>query len=119
MYYILNSLIIFSYVNQNPPEVNANAAETLCAITRNAPSALATKLSSPRFVGFCILATKSTRPCLCFNLFVVLMFWANAVLWQGYLVMHWKIHIQNLVLSIHFLFVYPYWIQKDQQCLLP
>ncbi|XP_022728983.1 serine/threonine-protein phosphatase 6 regulatory subunit 3-like isoform X2 [Durio zibethinus] len=34
-----------------PPEVHANAAETLCAITRNAPSALATKLSSPSFVA--------------------------------------------------------------------
>ncbi|KAE8691109.1 Detected protein of confused Function [Hibiscus syriacus] len=33
------------------PEVHANAAETLCAITRNAPSALATKLSSPSFVA--------------------------------------------------------------------
>ncbi|GFS37399.1 SIT4 phosphatase-associated family protein [Actinidia rufa] len=30
-----------------PPEVHANAAETLCAITRNASSALAAKLSSP------------------------------------------------------------------------
>ncbi|XP_015581310.1 serine/threonine-protein phosphatase 6 regulatory subunit 3 isoform X2 [Ricinus communis] len=35
----------------SPPEVHANAAETLCAITRNAPSALATKLSSPSFVA--------------------------------------------------------------------
>ncbi|KAJ4826747.1 hypothetical protein Tsubulata_016840 [Turnera subulata] len=34
-----------------PPEVHANAAETLCAITRNAPSALATRLSSPSFVA--------------------------------------------------------------------
>ncbi|PKI63853.1 hypothetical protein CRG98_015736 [Punica granatum] len=34
------------------PEVHANAAETLCAITRNAPSALATKLSSQRFVQY-------------------------------------------------------------------
>ncbi|XP_062082090.1 uncharacterized protein LOC133788583 isoform X1 [Humulus lupulus] len=34
-----------------PPEVHANAAETLCAITRNSPSALATKLSSPSFVA--------------------------------------------------------------------
>ncbi|XWS74289.1 hypothetical protein CRYUN_Cryun02cG0202300 [Craigia yunnanensis] len=34
-----------------PPEVHANAAETLCAITRNAPSALATTLSSPSFVA--------------------------------------------------------------------
>ncbi|XP_050234281.1 uncharacterized protein LOC126682588 isoform X2 [Mercurialis annua] len=33
------------------PEVHANAAETLCAITRNAPSALATKLSTPSFVA--------------------------------------------------------------------
>ncbi|XP_024017094.1 serine/threonine-protein phosphatase 6 regulatory subunit 3 isoform X2 [Morus notabilis] len=34
-----------------PPEVHANAAETLCAITRNAPSSLATRLSSPSFVA--------------------------------------------------------------------
>lgn len=34
-----------------PPEVHANAAETLCAITRNAPSSLATKISSPSFVA--------------------------------------------------------------------
>ncbi|KAG7010632.1 Serine/threonine-protein phosphatase 6 regulatory subunit 3 [Cucurbita argyrosperma subsp. argyrosperma] len=33
------------------PEVHANAAETLCAIARNAPSALAAKLSSPSFVA--------------------------------------------------------------------
>ncbi|KAE8688763.1 auxin response factor 18-like [Hibiscus syriacus] len=33
------------------PKVNANAAETLCAITQNAPSALATKLSTPSFVA--------------------------------------------------------------------
>jgi serine/threonine-protein phosphatase 6 regulatory subunit 3 len=32
-------------------EVHANAAETLCAITRNAPSPLASKLSSPSFVS--------------------------------------------------------------------
>ncbi|KAK7261918.1 hypothetical protein RIF29_28242 [Crotalaria pallida] len=31
-----------------PPEVHANAAETLCTITRNASSTLAIKLSSPR-----------------------------------------------------------------------
>ncbi|XWS53284.1 hypothetical protein CRYUN_Cryun11dG0143900 [Craigia yunnanensis] len=34
-----------------PPEVHVNAAETLCAITQNATSALATKLSSPSFVA--------------------------------------------------------------------
>ncbi|KAK9153471.1 hypothetical protein Sjap_000951 [Stephania japonica] len=32
------------------PEVHANAAETLCAITRNSPSALSAKISSPSFV---------------------------------------------------------------------
>ena len=42
-------------MDQSPPEVHANAAETLCAITRNAPSALATKLSSPRFEASCVL----------------------------------------------------------------
>uniref|UniRef100_M4DQ73 SIT4 phosphatase-associated family protein n=1 Tax=Brassica campestris TaxID=3711 RepID=M4DQ73_BRACM len=40
-----------SNLNQSPPEVQANAAETLCAISRNAPSALATQLSSPGFVA--------------------------------------------------------------------
>ncbi|KAK8301680.1 hypothetical protein V6Z11_D04G037300 [Gossypium hirsutum] len=39
------------YDNQRAPEVHANAAETLCAITQNVPSALATKLSSPSFVA--------------------------------------------------------------------
>ncbi|KAJ0854900.1 putative SIT4 phosphatase-associated protein family [Helianthus annuus] len=34
----------------NPPEVHANAAETLCAITRSAPSPLAAKLSSSSYV---------------------------------------------------------------------
>ncbi|XP_044473269.1 serine/threonine-protein phosphatase 6 regulatory subunit 3-like isoform X2 [Mangifera indica] len=34
-----------------PPEVHANAAETLCVITRNASSALATRLASPSFVA--------------------------------------------------------------------
>ncbi|XP_076921871.1 uncharacterized protein LOC143583455 isoform X2 [Bidens hawaiensis] len=34
----------------NPPEVHANAAETLCAITRSAPSPLASKLSSSSYV---------------------------------------------------------------------
>ncbi|XP_059659424.1 uncharacterized protein LOC132306167 isoform X3 [Cornus florida] len=36
---------------QSSPEVHANAAETLCSITRSAPSTLATKLSSPSFVA--------------------------------------------------------------------
>eukprot|EP00256_Glycine_max_P066379 XP_025980974.1 serine/threonine-protein phosphatase 6 regulatory subunit 3-B isoform X2 [Glycine max] len=36
---------------QSPPEVHANAAETLCTITRNPSSSLAIKLSSPSFVA--------------------------------------------------------------------
>ncbi|KAL8496636.1 hypothetical protein ACS0TY_020358 [Phlomoides rotata] len=46
----LLEMIVDKLSNLNPPEVHANAAETLCAITRNAPSPLATKLSSPGFV---------------------------------------------------------------------
>ncbi|RVW38800.1 Serine/threonine-protein phosphatase 6 regulatory subunit 2 [Vitis vinifera] len=47
----LLEMIVDKLSPSSPPEVHANAAETLCAITRNAPSALATKLSSPSFVG--------------------------------------------------------------------
>ena len=47
-----NSCDCFLQIEQSPPEVHANAAETLCAITRNASSTLAVKLSSPRFVVF-------------------------------------------------------------------
>ncbi|CAI9770812.1 unnamed protein product [Fraxinus pennsylvanica] len=47
----LLEMIVDKLDTANPPEVHANAAETLCAITRNAPSPLATKLSSPSFVA--------------------------------------------------------------------
>ncbi|CAH8361260.1 unnamed protein product [Eruca vesicaria subsp. sativa] len=47
----LLEMIVDKLNQSSPPEVQANAAETLCAITRNAPSALATKLSSPSFVS--------------------------------------------------------------------
>ncbi|KAJ4903152.1 SIT4 phosphatase-associated family protein [Raphanus sativus] len=47
----LLEMIVDKLDQSSPPEVQANAAETLCAITRNAPSALATKLSSPGFVS--------------------------------------------------------------------
>uniref|UniRef100_A0A5B7A8X9 Putative serine/threonine-protein phosphatase 6 regulatory subunit 3 isoform X3 n=2 Tax=Davidia involucrata TaxID=16924 RepID=A0A5B7A8X9_DAVIN len=47
----LLEMIVDKLTPLSPPEVHANAAETLCAITRNAPSALATKLSSPSFVA--------------------------------------------------------------------
>ncbi|XP_065865021.1 uncharacterized protein [Euphorbia lathyris] len=47
----LLEMIVDKLNPSSPPEVHANAAETLCAITRNAPSALASKLSSPSFVA--------------------------------------------------------------------
>lgn len=37
---------------QDCPEVHANAAETLCAITRYAPPGLASKISSPRSIVY-------------------------------------------------------------------
>ncbi|KAF5205270.1 Sit4 phosphatase-associated family protein [Thalictrum thalictroides] len=40
-----------SHLDQSLPEVHANAAETLCAITQSAPSALASKLSPPSFIA--------------------------------------------------------------------
>ncbi|KAG8387669.1 hypothetical protein BUALT_Bualt02G0045400 [Buddleja alternifolia] len=47
----LLEMIVDKLNTSSSPEVHANAAETLCAITRNAPSPLATKLSSPSFVA--------------------------------------------------------------------
>ncbi|THG13448.1 hypothetical protein TEA_020985 [Camellia sinensis var. sinensis] len=47
----LLEMIVDKLSPSSSPEVHANAAETLCAITRNASSALAAKLSSPSFVG--------------------------------------------------------------------
>ncbi|KAL2332035.1 hypothetical protein Fmac_019616 [Flemingia macrophylla] len=46
-YVLLASFYLFA----SPPEVHANAAETLCTITRNPSSTLAIKLSSPSFVA--------------------------------------------------------------------
>lgn len=37
------------FLEQDSPEVHANAAETLCAIIRYAPPGLAVKISSPRY----------------------------------------------------------------------
>ncbi|KAF9599548.1 hypothetical protein IFM89_038814 [Coptis chinensis] len=55
MQWLANSNLLEMIVDKlnpsNPPEVHANAAETLCAITQNAPSALASKLSTPSFVA--------------------------------------------------------------------
>jgi len=44
-------LIVEKFSSSESPEVHANAAEILCAITRYAPPALASKISSPSFVG--------------------------------------------------------------------
>ncbi|KAJ7947819.1 Serine/threonine-protein phosphatase 6 regulatory subunit 3 [Quillaja saponaria] len=47
----LLEMIVDKLSPSSPPEVHANAAETLCSITRNSSSALAIKLSSPSFVA--------------------------------------------------------------------
>ncbi|XP_056175542.1 uncharacterized protein LOC115687227 isoform X2 [Syzygium oleosum] len=44
-------MIVDKFSSSDCPEVHANAAETLCAITRFAPPSLATKISSPGFIG--------------------------------------------------------------------
>ncbi|CAJ1955949.1 unnamed protein product [Sphenostylis stenocarpa] len=47
----LLEMIIDKLNPSSPPEVHANAAETLCTITRNPSSTLAIKLSSPSYVA--------------------------------------------------------------------
>lgn len=44
-------MIVDKFSCSDSPEVHANASETLCAITRYAPSELVAKISSPSFVG--------------------------------------------------------------------
>ncbi|KAJ9140864.1 hypothetical protein P3X46_031458 [Hevea brasiliensis] len=44
-------MIVDKFSSSDSPEEHANAAETLCAITRFAPSGLAAKISSPNFIG--------------------------------------------------------------------
>jgi len=41
-------MIVDKFSSSDSAEVHANAAEILCAVTRYAPPALATKISSPR-----------------------------------------------------------------------
>ncbi|KAH6790165.1 SIT4 phosphatase-associated family protein [Perilla frutescens var. frutescens] len=43
-------MIVDKFSSSDCPEVHANAAETLCAITRYAPPGLASKISSPSFI---------------------------------------------------------------------
>ncbi|TKY72368.1 Serine/threonine-protein phosphatase 6 regulatory subunit 3 [Spatholobus suberectus] len=44
-------MIVDKFSSSDSPEVHANAAETLCAITRFAPAGLSVKISSPSFIG--------------------------------------------------------------------
>uniref|UniRef100_A0A5B7AXS8 Putative serine/threonine-protein phosphatase 6 regulatory subunit 2 n=1 Tax=Davidia involucrata TaxID=16924 RepID=A0A5B7AXS8_DAVIN len=44
-------MIVDKFSSSDSPEVHANAAETLCAITRYAPTGLTAKISSPSFIG--------------------------------------------------------------------
>ncbi|KAK9696989.1 hypothetical protein RND81_08G008600 [Saponaria officinalis] len=44
-------MIVDKFSSSDSPEVHANAAETLCAITRYAPPGIASKISSPSLVG--------------------------------------------------------------------
>uniref|UniRef100_A0A7C8YZT5 Uncharacterized protein n=1 Tax=Opuntia streptacantha TaxID=393608 RepID=A0A7C8YZT5_OPUST len=44
-------MIVDKLSSSDSPEVHANAAETLCAITRYAPPGIAAKVASPSFIG--------------------------------------------------------------------
>ncbi|KAL1320592.1 uncharacterized protein [Arachis hypogaea] len=44
-------MIVDKFSSSDSPEVHANAAETLCAITRCAPAGLCSKIKSPSFIG--------------------------------------------------------------------
>ncbi|KAI3974026.1 hypothetical protein MKX01_026423 [Papaver californicum] len=56
-------MIVDKFSSSDCPEVHANAAETLCAITRYAPPGLSAKISSPSFVGSLFRhALESSRP---------------------------------------------------------
>ncbi|KAG9145176.1 hypothetical protein Leryth_008964 [Lithospermum erythrorhizon] len=44
-------MIVDKFSSSDCPEVHANAAEILCAMTRYAPPGLASKISSPSFIG--------------------------------------------------------------------
>ncbi|KAK6917077.1 SIT4 phosphatase-associated protein family [Dillenia turbinata] len=56
-------LILDKFSSSDSPEVHANAAETLCAITRCAPPGLSAKISSPSFIGRLLQhALEDSRP---------------------------------------------------------
>ncbi|XP_051128735.1 uncharacterized protein LOC127249787 isoform X2 [Andrographis paniculata] len=56
-------MIVDKFSSSDSPEVHANAAETLCAITRSAPPGLASKISSPSFIKRLLThALEDSRP---------------------------------------------------------
>ncbi|KAE9591584.1 putative SIT4 phosphatase-associated protein family [Lupinus albus] len=70
-------MIVDKFSSSDSPEVHANAAETLCAITRFAPAGLSAKISSPSFIGRLFRhALEDSRPksalvnslCVCISL---------------------------------------------------
>ena len=52
IFLVKGSYIYVALIKQDSPEVHANVAEILSAVTRCAPPALAAKICSPRFVLF-------------------------------------------------------------------
>jgi hypothetical protein len=56
---------------QDSPEVHANAAEILCAVTRCAPPSLATKICSPRYSNFIFWQHDESL----FSFFPIQFFW--------------------------------------------
>ncbi|XP_019419497.1 PREDICTED: serine/threonine-protein phosphatase 6 regulatory subunit 2-like isoform X1 [Lupinus angustifolius] len=70
-------MIVDKFSSSDSPEVHANAAEILCAITRFAPAGLSAKISSPSFIGRLFRnALEDSRPksvlvnslCVCISL---------------------------------------------------
>ncbi|KAJ4702988.1 Serine/threonine-protein phosphatase 6 regulatory subunit 3 [Melia azedarach] len=56
-------MIVDKFSSSDSPEVHANTAETLCAITRAAPPGLTAKITSPNFIGRLFRhALESSRP---------------------------------------------------------
>jgi len=51
-YFLAEKFMLQVLAKQDSPEVHANAAEILCAVTRCAPPSLATKICSPRYSNF-------------------------------------------------------------------
>jgi hypothetical protein len=57
--FFLAEKFMYIIAKQDSPEVHANAAEVLCAVTRCAPPSLAAKICSPRYSNFILLTNYS------------------------------------------------------------